>query len=138
MRKDGLRVLVIDCDESLQVSRTMKRSGLSAEAVRAIMAAQLSRQERLARADDVLRNDTDIADLRRQVAMVLQPPLVFPCSIRDNIAYGRPEASDAEVAAAARLACIDRFVAQSPGGGHRHRRALLSQTFHRCQEDHPP
>lgn len=62
------RVLVIDCDESLQVSRTMQRSGLTAAAVSAIMAAQLPRQERLARADDVLRNDGDIADLRRQVA----------------------------------------------------------------------
>lgn len=62
------RVLVIDCDESLQVSRTMQRSGLTAEEVRAIMAAQLPRQERLARANDVLRNDSDIAQLRGQVA----------------------------------------------------------------------
>lgn len=62
------RVLVIDCDESLQISRTMQRSGLTAAAVRAIMVAQLPRQERLARADDVLRNDGDIADLRSQVA----------------------------------------------------------------------
>lgn len=64
------RVLVVDCDESLQISRTMQRSGISAEAVRAIMAAQLPRQERLARADDVLHNDGDIADLRRQVAVL--------------------------------------------------------------------
>ena len=62
------RVLVIDCDESLQISRTMQRSGLTAEAVRAIMAAQLPRQERLARADDVLHNDGDLAGLRAQVA----------------------------------------------------------------------
>lgn len=62
------RVLVIDCEESLQISRTMQRSGLTAAAVRAIMAAQLPRQQRLARADDMLRNDGDIADLRRQVA----------------------------------------------------------------------
>lgn len=62
------RVLVIDCDESLQVSRTMQRSGLTAEAVRAIMAAQLPRQQRLARADDVLHNDGDLAGLREQVS----------------------------------------------------------------------
>jgi len=62
------RILVIDCDESIQVSRTMQRSGLSAEAVRAIMAAQLPRQQRLDRADDVLHNDGDIARLRTQVA----------------------------------------------------------------------
>jgi dephospho-CoA kinase len=46
----------------------MQRSGLTAAAVRAIMAAQLPRQERLVRADDVLCNDGDVADLRRQVA----------------------------------------------------------------------
>ena len=64
------RVLVIDCDESLQVSRTMQRSGLAAEAVHAIMAVQLPRQQRLDRADDVLRNDGDIARLRSQVALL--------------------------------------------------------------------
>ena len=64
------RVLVIDCDESLQVSRTMQRSGLTAEAVHAIMAVQLPRQQRLDRADDVLRNDGDIARLRSQVALL--------------------------------------------------------------------
>ena len=62
------RVLVIDCDESLQISRTMQRSGLTADAVRAIMAAQLPRQQRLARADDVLHNDGDLPKLRRQVS----------------------------------------------------------------------
>jgi dephospho-CoA kinase len=78
------RVLVIDCDESLQVSRTMQRSGLSAEAVRAIMAAQLPRQERLQRADDVLRNDTDIADLRRQVAGLHQRYLTLAAGAADG------------------------------------------------------
>lgn len=61
------RVLVIDCDESLQISRAMQRSNLTADAVRAIMAAQLSRQQRLAGADDVIRNDGDIARLLAQV-----------------------------------------------------------------------
>ena len=64
------RVLVIDCDESLQISRTMQRSGLTAEAVHAIIAVQLPRQQRLDRADDVLRNDGDIARLRSQVALL--------------------------------------------------------------------
>lgn len=61
------RVLVIDCEESQQISRTMKRNGISEEAVKAIMAAQLPRQQRLARADDVLRNDGDLEQLRGQV-----------------------------------------------------------------------
>lgn len=62
------RVLVVDCDETLQVERTMHRSKLTIDEVRNIMAAQLPRQERLARADDVLRNDSDMAALRSQVA----------------------------------------------------------------------
>lgn len=60
------RVLVVDCDEEQQVERATRRSQLSADEVRAIMAAQLPRSERLAQADDVLRNDTDLAALRRQ------------------------------------------------------------------------
>lgn len=62
------RVLVVDCDEALQIARTMKRSGLDADAVRSIMATQLPRAQRLAAADDVLRNDGDTGSLRRQVA----------------------------------------------------------------------
>jgi dephospho-CoA kinase len=62
-RDAARRVLVIDCPESLQVERVMKRSGLTADAVRAIMGAQVSRSERLARADDVLVNDGDLAAL---------------------------------------------------------------------------
>jgi len=54
--------------------------------------------------------------LRHQIAMVLQPPLVFPMSIRDNIAYGRPDASDAEIADAARLARIHDLIESLPQG----------------------
>lgn len=61
------RVVVVDCEEQQQVTRTMARSKLSEREVRAIMAAQLPRAERLQRADDVLVNDGDLAALRRQV-----------------------------------------------------------------------
>jgi dephospho-CoA kinase len=61
------RVLVVDCDESHQLERTMTRSRLPEDAVRGIMATQLSRTERLAQADDVLSNDADIPSLRTQV-----------------------------------------------------------------------
>jgi len=62
------RILVIDCDESLQVSRTMQRSQLTEDAVRAIMAVQIPRQQRLTQADDVINNTSDMAHLRVQVA----------------------------------------------------------------------
>jgi dephospho-CoA kinase len=61
------RVAVVDCSESRQVERTMRRSSISEAAVRAIMAAQLPRAQRLSRADDVLDNDGDEAVMKRQV-----------------------------------------------------------------------
>ena len=61
------RVLVIDCDESRQITRTMDRSQLTEEAVRAIMAAQIPRQRRLALADDIIDNNGDMVHLRAQV-----------------------------------------------------------------------
>jgi ATP-binding cassette subfamily B protein/subfamily B ATP-binding cassette protein MsbA len=54
--------------------------------------------------------------LRNQISMVLQPPLIFPLSVRDNIAYGRPGAADPEIEHAARLARIDGLIASLPAG----------------------
>ena len=53
---DVSRVLVVDCSEELQVRRVVSRSGLTPSAVRAVMATQLPRRDRLARADDVIDN----------------------------------------------------------------------------------
>ncbi|WP_279500693.1 dephospho-CoA kinase [Aeromonas veronii] len=50
------RVLVIDVDEATQIERTCHRDGVSAEQAKAIIAAQASRSERLAAADDVIEN----------------------------------------------------------------------------------
>ena len=61
------RVLVVDCDEALQVARVQARSRLAAGEVRAIMAAQASRAQRLAAADDVVRNDAGLEGLAAQV-----------------------------------------------------------------------
>lgn len=66
--------------------------------------------------DDVDAREYRIEALRRQVSMMLQPPLVFPLTVRENIVYGRPEASDADIAAAAALARIDTRIAQMPDG----------------------
>jgi dephospho-CoA kinase len=61
------RVLVVDCDENTQIARVMARSGLTVEAVRAIMATQASRAERLAAGDDVVLNDGDRAQLAERI-----------------------------------------------------------------------
>lgn len=61
------RVLVVDCPEALQRSRVIARNGLAEDQVLAIMAAQASRQARLAAADDVIVNDAGIEQLTPQV-----------------------------------------------------------------------
>jgi dephospho-CoA kinase len=61
------RVLVVDCDEALQVQRVAARSGLELAEVRRIMATQASREERLAQADEVIENNADLAQLEKEV-----------------------------------------------------------------------
>jgi ATP-binding cassette subfamily B protein len=60
--------------------------------------------------------DLTLTSLRDTVGIVLDEPFLFSVSIRENIAYGRPEASDAEVRAAARAAGADEFVNALPSG----------------------
>jgi ABC-type multidrug transport system fused ATPase/permease subunit len=54
--------------------------------------------------------------LRNQIAFVLQDTVLFYGSIRENIAYGRPEATDKEIMEAARLANADEFILKMPEG----------------------
>ncbi len=56
------------------------------------------------------------ADLRSQIGMVLQDTWLFRGTIRENIAYGRPEASEEEILAAAGATFVDRFVHSLPDG----------------------
>ncbi len=57
-----------------------------------------------------------LRDLRAQFALVPQEPILFAASIRDNIAYGKPRATTAEIAAAARAANAHDFISQMPNG----------------------
>ncbi|MBV8665992.1 MAG: dephospho-CoA kinase [Burkholderiaceae bacterium] len=61
------RVLVVDCPEETQVQRVRQRNALAEDQVRAIMASQASRANRLAAADDVVVNDSDLSNLEAQV-----------------------------------------------------------------------
>ncbi len=62
------RVLVVDSSEHDQIARAIARAGLDEQTVRAIMATQLSREERLQKADDVILNSADMPHLERQVS----------------------------------------------------------------------
>jgi ABC-type multidrug transport system fused ATPase/permease subunit len=57
-----------------------------------------------------------LADLRAQFGLVLQDPVLFSTTIRENIAYGRPQATFDEIVAAARVANAHAFIASLPDG----------------------
>jgi ATP-binding cassette subfamily B protein/subfamily B ATP-binding cassette protein MsbA len=66
--------------------------------------------------DGIDIREFELKSLRRQIAIVLQPPLVFPLTIRENLTYGRPEATEEEVVNAARLARIHDSIVSFPQG----------------------
>ncbi|HUW25319.1 MAG TPA: dephospho-CoA kinase [Gallionella sp.] len=74
------RVLVVDCDKETQIARVIGRSRMTEQEVRAIIARQTPRAERLQLADDVIRNDTGLDNLAEQVATLHQHYLKTPNS----------------------------------------------------------
>jgi dephospho-CoA kinase len=62
------RVLVVDCDEELQIRRLLARDGSTRAQAQAILNAQVSRGARLKAADDVITNDADMSAVQTQVA----------------------------------------------------------------------
>ena len=70
------------------------------------------------RVDGLDLRTIDLLGYRRQLGYVPQEAFLFTGSIRDNIAYGRPEAGNDEVEAAARAVGAHQFIAELPGGYH--------------------
>jgi ABC-type multidrug transport system fused ATPase/permease subunit len=68
------------------------------------------------RLDGVALRELSLTELRENVAVVLQETLVFHGTVRENIAYGRPDATEAEILAAARAADVHGFVSRLPDG----------------------
>jgi ATP-binding cassette subfamily B protein len=66
--------------------------------------------------DGIDVRDVTQASLRRQIGIVLQDSFLFSTTVMENIRYGRPEATDAEVMAAAQLAHADAFIERLPQG----------------------
>jgi subfamily B ATP-binding cassette protein MsbA len=66
--------------------------------------------------DGVDLRDFTVQGLRGQIGFVLQDTVLFRGTVRDNIAYGRPSATDAEIVEAAKLANADEFIAKMPDG----------------------
>jgi ATP-binding cassette subfamily B protein len=66
--------------------------------------------------DGVDMSEYRIGDLRRQFSVVLQEPVLFAASIAENIAYGKPDATDAEIVEAAKAAASHEFILKLPEG----------------------
>ena len=66
--------------------------------------------------DEIDVRDLSLKSLRDQIALVTQDPFLFDDTIRANIAYSRPGASEAEIVAAAEAAAADEFIRELPGG----------------------
>jgi ABC-type multidrug transport system fused ATPase/permease subunit len=60
--------------------------------------------------------DAKVTSLRREIGVVLQDPFLFSATVRENIGFARPDATDEEVERAARLAQADEFIAELPQG----------------------
>ena len=72
--------------------------------------------------DGIDMRDYELAALRAQIGFVLQETVLFRGTIRENIAYGRPGATEEEIVAAAKLANADEFISRMPHGYDTHRR----------------
>jgi ATP-binding cassette subfamily B protein len=92
------------------------RSGSGKSTVGRLLARFYDVDDGAVRADGIDVRDLTIASLRHQVGMVMDEPFLFSASIRDNIAFGRPDASIDEVVAAAQAAAADDFIRALPNG----------------------
>lgn len=77
-------------------------------------------QSGVVRVDGVDVRSADPGEVRRRLAVVPQDPVIFALSVVDNVRYGRPEATDAEVRDACEAAYASEFIAQLPQGYDSH------------------
>ena len=93
-------------------------SGAGKSTVLQLLLRYYDAQQGTVRVDGVPVREAALAELRQRVGIVPQDSTIFSTSALENIRYGRPEASDAEVEAAARAAYAHDFIAALPEGYH--------------------
>lgn len=79
------RILVVDCEEAVQMARVRQRSGLEEAEIRRIMASQASRAQRLAVADDVLDNSGNLEQLTPQIERLHGQYLALAAAFRNKM-----------------------------------------------------
>jgi ATP-binding cassette subfamily B protein len=91
-------------------------SGAGKSTIADLLLRLLDPQTGVVKLDDRDVRELRLHDLRRALALVEQTPFLFNASIAENIAYAQPNATRAEIVAAARAAALDQFVARLPEG----------------------
>jgi len=83
--QDVDRVLVVDTSEADQKKRLAQRDNSSSEQIRAILASQTDRQQRLQQADDIIKNDGSLDELRKQVITIHRKYTLLSQNDRQNL-----------------------------------------------------
>ena len=91
-------------------------SGAGKTTVFALLLRFYDPQRGVVRIDDVDLKAADPLEVRRRLAVVPQDPVIFAASVLENVRYGRPDASDAEVLAACEAAFASEFIERLPEG----------------------
>ncbi|MGF1762299.1 dephospho-CoA kinase [Aliivibrio kagoshimensis] len=78
------RILVIDVDQQTQISRTANRDSVTIEQAKSILSAQISREERLAFADDVINNNGDNSELKPIIGLLHEQYLALASTFSEN------------------------------------------------------
>jgi ATP-binding cassette, subfamily B, bacterial len=97
-----------------EVLAIVGRSGSGKSTIADLLLRLLDPDRGAVRIDGHDLRDVRLADLRRHVALVEQEPCMLHATIAENIRYARPDAGDADVAAAAHMAALDDFIARLP------------------------
>src|SRR5581483_11656689 len=116
---DPARPVLRDVDLELEPGRTVALIGHTG-AGKTTLASLIPRfydvQEGRVLVDGEDVRDLTLASLRREIGVIAQDPFLFSATVRENLAFGRPEATDEELARAARLAQAHEFVERLPEG----------------------
>jgi subfamily B ATP-binding cassette protein MsbA len=98
------------------VTALVGRSGAGKSTLAALLAAFYRPSDGRILVDGIDLDTVTLGSYRSQLGFVLQDPFLFDGTIADNVAFGRPDASDASIEAACRLARVDEFIASLPAG----------------------
>jgi ATP-binding cassette subfamily B protein len=116
---DGKRPVLEDIDLTVEAGRTVALVGATGSG-KSTLVMLLPRLYDVTSGqllvDDADVREVDVGSLRRDVAFVSDDPFLFSASVRENIAYARPEASEEEVRDAARRAGAEEFIDDLPKG----------------------